>query len=289
MDIMDDKNSEVKFFTDTNIIILAFIWGLFAVIIFLRRDTLYEDASDIVTIFAAFLAFTGILYSNYRSDKRNENSLNNSNKQLIEQLTRNKKEKAVFKLIKDILTIINEDLKEDFHPWRFTAKTIADYYEENKINFDPTNVDFNLFVQNELYFYFSNLVDNPFLFNYLAPEIQKEINKFIVNYYEFSRDFYLFMGNKVDNTIKFNNEYEFEIMEDNRIRDDYFNSGNYLINKGIMGHLFDYAFELDDLKLKDKTIVIKIDDEEYNKLNCILQKIVFLSYNESLKYGYDEL
>ena len=41
------------------------------------------------------------------------------------------------------------------------------------------------------------------------------------------------MGNKVDNTIKFNNEYEFEIMEDNRIRDDYFNSGNYLINKGI--------------------------------------------------------
>lgn len=286
---MNDENTKVKFLTKTNLILLGLIWGLFAIIILLRRDTLYEDASDIVTIFAAFLAFTGILYSNYRSDKRNENSLNNSNKQLIEQLTRDKKEKAVFTLIKDILTIINEDLKEDFHPWRFTAKTIADYYEENKINFDPTNVDFNLFVQNELYFYFSNLVDNPFLFNYLAPEIQKEINKFIVNYYEFSRDFYLFMGNKVDNTIKFNNEYEFEIMEDNRIRDDYFNSGNYLINKGIMGHLFDCAFELDDLKLKDKTIVIKIDDEEYNKLNCILQKIVFLSYNESLKYGYDEL
>lgn len=162
------------------------------------------------------------------------------------------------------MTIINDDLKEDFHPWRFTAKTIADYYEENKINFNPTNVDFNLFVQNEIY-------------------------EFTVKYYEFSRDFYLFMGNKVDITIKFNNEYEFEIMEDNRIREDYFNSGNYLINKGIMGHLFDCAFELDDLKLKDKTIVIKIDDEEYNKLNCSLQKIVFLSYNESLKYGYDEL
>lgn len=286
---MDDKNTEVKFFTGTNIIILAFIWGLFAVIFYLRRDTLYDDASSIIALFAAFLAFTGILYSNYRSDKRNENSLNNSNKQLIEQLTRDKKEEAVFTLIKDMLAIINDDLKEDFHPWRFTAKTIADYYEENKINFDPTNVDFNLFVQNELYFYFSNLVDNPFLFNYLAPEIQKEINKFILCYYEFKRDFYLFMGNKIDNTIKFNNEYDFEIMEDNRIRDDYFNSGNYLINKGIMGHLFDCAFELDDLKLKDKTIVIKIDDEEYNKLNCILQKIVFLSYNESLKYGYDEL
>lgn len=286
---MDDKNTEVKFFTGTNIIILAFIWGLFAVIIYLRRDTLYNDASNIVTIFAAFLAFTGILYSNYRSDKRNENSLNNSNKQLIEQLTRDKKEKAVFTLIKVMMAIINEDLEEDFHPWKFTAKTIADYYEENKINFDPTNVDFNLFVQNELYSYFRNLVDNPFLFNYLAPEIQNEINKFILKYYEFERDFYLFMGNKIDNTIKFNNEYEYEIIEDNCIRDDYFNSGNYLIYKGIMGHLFDSAFEIEDLKLKDKTIVIKIDDEEYNKLNCILQKIIFLSYNESLKYRYDEL
>lgn len=286
---MNDKNTKVKFLTKTNLILLGLIWGLFLIIIFLRRDTLYKDASNIITIFAAFLAFSGILYSNYKSDKRNERSLKNSNKQLVEQLTRDKKEEAVFTLIKDILTIINDDLKEDFHPWRFTAKTIADYYEENKINFDPTNVDFNLFVQNELYFYFSNLVDNPFLFNYLAPEIQNEIYEFTVKYYEFSRDFYLFMGNKVDITIKFNNEYEFEIMEDNRIREEYFNSGNYLINKGIMGHLFDCAFELDDLKLKDKTIVIKIDDEEYNKLNCSLQKIVFLSYNESLKYGYDEL
>ena len=56
-----------------------------------------------------------------------------------------------------------------------------------------------------------------------------------------------------------------------------------------MGHLFDSAFDIGDLKLKDKIIVIKIDDEEYNKLNCILQKIVYLSYEESLKYGYDEL
>lgn len=283
---MDNK---VKFLTKTNLIILGLIWGLFAVIFYLRRDTLYDDASSIIALFAAFLAFTGILYSNYRSDKRNENSLNNSNKQLIEQLTRDKKEEAVFTLIKDMLAIINDDLEEDFHPWKFTAKTIADYYEENKVNFDPTNVDFNLFVQNELYSYFRNLVDDPFLFNYLAPEIQNEINKFILCYYEFKRDFYLFMGNKIDNTIKFNNEYDFEIMEDNRIRDDYFNSGNYLINNGIMGHLFDSAFEIEDLKLKDKTIVIKIDDDEYNKLNCMLQKIVYLSYNESLKYGYDEL
>ena len=223
---MDNK---VKFLTKTNLIILGLIWGLFAVIFYLRRDTLYDDASSIIALFAAFLAFTGILYSNYRSDKRNENSLNNSNKQLIEQLTRDKKEEAVFTLIKDMLAIINDDLEEDFHPWKFTAKTIADYYEENKVNFDPTNVDFNLFVQNELYSYFRNLVDDPFLFNYLAPEIQNEINKFILCYYEFKRDFYLFMGNKIDNTIKFNNEYEFEIMEDNRIRDDYFNSGNYLI------------------------------------------------------------
>ncbi len=144
---MNDKNTKVKFLTKTNLILLGLIWGLFLIIIFLRRDTLYKDASNIITIFAAFLAFSGILYSNYKSDKRNERSLKNSNKQLVEQLTRDKKEEAVFTLIKDILTIINDDLKEDFHPWRFTAKTIADYYEENKINFDPTNVDFNLFVQ----------------------------------------------------------------------------------------------------------------------------------------------
>ena len=47
---------------------------------------------------------------------------------------------------------------------------------------------------------------------------------------------------------------------------------------------------IDSLNLNlDKIIVIKIKEEDYNKLNCILQKIVFLSYNESLKYGYDGL
>lgn len=286
---MHDKNCEVKFLTKTNLIILGVIWGLFVVIIFFRRNSLYEDASNIVTIFAAFLAFTGILYSNYRSDKRNELSLINSNRQLIEQLTRNKKEKAVFMLIKEILSVINADLKKDYIPWSFTAKTIADYYEENKINFDSTNVDLNLFVQNELYFYFSKLFNDPYLFNYLPPKIQDEVNRFVLEYYEFYRDFYFFMANKADNTIKFNNEYEFKIMDDDCTRDDYLKSGNYLINKGVMGHLFDSAFDIGDLKLKDKIIVIKIDDEEYNKLNCILQKIVYLSYEESLKYGYDEL
>lgn len=286
---MCDKNCEVKFLTKTNLIILGVIWGLFIIIFLLRIDTLYDDSSSIIALFAAFLAFTGILYSNYRSDKRNECSLINSNKQLIEQLTRDKKEKAVFMLIKKILAVINADLKKDYIPWRFTAKTIADYYEENKINFNPTNVDFNLFVQNELYFYFTNLFNDPYLFNYLPPKIQEEVNRFVLEYYEFYRDFYFFMANKADNTIKFNNEYEFKIMDEDSTRDDYLKSGNYLINKGVMGHLFDSAFEIGDLKLEDKIIVIKIDDGEYNKLNCILQKIVYLSYNESLKYGYDEL
>lgn len=72
---MNDKNTKVKFFSKTNLIILGLIWGLFIIIIYLRKDTLYEDVSNIITIFAAFLAFTGILYSNYRSDKRNELSL----------------------------------------------------------------------------------------------------------------------------------------------------------------------------------------------------------------------
>ena len=286
---MNDNNTKIKFLTKTNLIILCLIWGLFIIILVLRRNTLYEDASNIITIFAAFLAFTGILYSNYKSDKRNELSLMNSNKQLIEQLTRDKKEKAVFILIKKILDVINADLKKDYIPWGFTAKTIADYYEENKINFDSTNVDFNLFVQNELHSYFTDLINDPYLFNYLSPEIQNEINKFVLEYYEFCRDFFFFMASNADNTIKFNNEYEFRIMDDNCTRGDYLSSGNYLIKKGVMGHLFDQAFELDALKLKDKTIVIKIDDDEYKKLNCILQKIVFLSYNESLKYGYDEL
>ena len=232
---MNDNDTKVKFFTITNLIILGLIWGLFAVIIYFRRDTLYDDASNIVTIFAAFLAFTGILYSNYRSDKRNERSLTNSNKQLIEQLTRDKKEKVVFILIKEILSVINNDLKKDYMLWSFVAKTIADYYEENKINFDPTNVDFNLFVQNELYFYFGNLINDPCLFNYLSPKIQDEINNFALKYYEFHRDFYLFMANKVDDTIEFNNEYKFKIMDDNCTRADYFNSGNYLIKKRCNG------------------------------------------------------
>lgn len=286
---MNDKNTKVKFFSKTNLIILGLIWGLFIIIIYLRKDTLYEDVSNIITIFAAFLAFTGILYSNYRSDKRNELSLMNSNKQLIEQLTRDKKEKAVFTLIKEILSFINSDLKKDYVPWNFTAKTIADYYEENKINFDADNVDFNLFVQNELYFYFNNLLYDPYLFNYLSPEVQDGINKFVMDYYEFYRDFFCFMAHNDENNVKFNNEYEFRIMDDDCTRYDYRNSGNYLIKKGDIGYLFDYAFDFNDLKLKDKNIVIKIDDREYNKLNCILQKIVFLSYNESLKYGYDEL
>lgn len=286
---MDDNNTKVKFFTKDTSIILGIIWSLFIIILYLRRNTFYEDISNIMTLFTAFLALTGIIYSNYKSDKRNEHALNNSNKQLIEQLTRNNKEKAIFMFIEEILSIINVNLKKDHIPWSFTAKTIAYYYEENKTNFDPTNVDLNLFIQNELYNYFHDLVNNPYLFNYLPPKIQNEISNFALNYYEFCRDFYLFMGNKIDNTIKFSNEYKFKIMDDDCTRDDYLNFGNYLIKKGVMGHLFDSTFEIDNLKLKDKTIVIKIDADEYNKLNCILQKIIFLSYNESLNYGYTEL
>lgn len=51
---MDDKTTEVKFFTLINIIILAFIWSLFVVIIYLRRDALYDDASSIVTLLQHF-------------------------------------------------------------------------------------------------------------------------------------------------------------------------------------------------------------------------------------------
>lgn len=286
---MDKKNRKVKFFTKDTSIILGITWGLFIIIIYLRKNTFYDELPNIITLFTAFLAFTGIIYSNYRSDKRNENSLTNSNEQLIEQLTRDKKEKAIFTFIEEILSIINVNLKKDHIPWSFTAKTIADYYKENKINFDPTNVDLNLFIQNELYNYFHDLVNNPFLFNYLPPKIQNEIKNFSLNYYEFCRDYFLFMGNAVDNTIKFSNEYEFKIMDDDSTREEYLNFGNYLITKGVMGHLFDSTFEIEDLKLKDKTIVLKIDANKYNKLNCILQKIVFLSYNESLKYGYTEL
>ena len=63
---MDNLDIKVKFFTKSNLIILGFIWGLFAIIIYLRKDTLYNNPSDIITIFAAFLAFTEILFFNYK-------------------------------------------------------------------------------------------------------------------------------------------------------------------------------------------------------------------------------
>lgn len=98
---MLEINSEIKFFNRSNIFILGIMWGSYIVLILINYYPVKElinftNTIDYISLFAALSAITGILYSNYKSDQRSILSINNSNNQLIEQLTREKKRRSNF-------------------------------------------------------------------------------------------------------------------------------------------------------------------------------------------------
>lgn len=292
--------SNYKFLNKSNLIVLSIIWGSYIIIIINNFVSsflpLIPKDIDYISLFAAFSAITGILYSNYKSDQRNILSLENSNNQLIEQLTRDKKEKAIFELLKKVLDTLNNDLREHDYKWVADIDMVKEFYEESQEENEHYYAQFNLFVQKELYNYFNELINNPYLFNYLPKNIRIEIKNFTKYYYKVFLDFYKYIMIRFEGELNLigkicSQEFEFTIIDKNSpIHWDYFELGNYLVKDMIESYYFDPKYRDKEYVPVDKeTVIVKIDEDVYNKLEFMLNKITYLTYQESMKYGFKEL
>lgn len=298
---MLDKNSEIKFFNRSNLLILGIMWGSYIGILLINIFQINELINftsniDYISLFAALSAITGILYSNYKSDQRNIRSLENSNNQLIEQLTRDKKEKAIFELLKKILDTLNDDLKEHDIKWIADIDMIKESYEESQKENEHYYSEFNLFVQNELYYYFNEIINNPYLFNYLPKDIRIEIKNFTDFYYQMFFDFYSYIMIRFEGELHLigkicSQEFEFTLIDKNSsMPRNYFKLGNYLVKDMIESYYFDPKYRDEEYVPIDKeTVIVKIDEKDFDKLEFMLNNITYLTYQESLKYGFSEL
>ena len=298
---MLEINSEIKFFNRSNIFILGIMWGSYIVLILINYYPVKElinftNTIDYISLFAALSAITGILYSNYKSDQRSILSINNSNNQLIEQLTREKKEEAIFELLKKILDTLNNDLSKHDIKWVANIDMIVELYEESQEEKEHYYSEFNLFVQNQLYDYFNEIINNPYLFNYLPIEIRIEIKNFTNYYYKMFSDFMKYILIRFEGELDLigklcSQEFEFTIIDKNSpIPGDYFKLGNYLVKDMIESYYFDPKYRDEEYVPIDKeTVIVKINEEDFNKLEFMLNKITYLTYQESLKYGFSEL
>ena len=294
----NDKDNELKFLNTSNSIILVLMWGTYILLIVLRvlsiNNLIEFTLIDFISLFAALSAITGILYSNFKSDERNEKNLKNSNKQLIEQFTRDKKENSIFILLENILKILNKELKKSNIHWIITGENIKESFEESQRENEHCYTEFNLFAQNELYYYFKEIMNNPKLFNYIPITIQKEIKNFNNKYYEVYQKFFLYLLIKFEGSLdlidKFNTqEFEYTIIDKDYRPQNYLNYGNYLIKDVIDSYLFnpDY-YNSEYIPEGKETVIVKIDKSDEEELEYLINKITYLTYNESLKYGYEE-
>lgn len=276
---------------------MLIMWVLFVlllVISIIYIDDFILISSSFISLFAALSAVTGVIYSNFKSDERNKQMLKNSNNQLIEQLTRDKKETALFKLLETILNTLNDYLKSDGIKWVATAESIKELYEESLNEGEHYYFEFNLVVQNKLYFYFNNLINQPSYFNYLPPNIQCEIRRFNKTYFRVFRQVCKFILLRFEGSLdlidKFNvGIYEFQRLDKNQQITDYWKFGNYLINN-IDSYLLDPIYHNKKFVPEgSETIIVKINEKDFNELEAIINKITYLTYIESLKYGFQEL
>lgn len=240
--LMLEINSKIKFFNRTNLLILGLMWGSYILLILINifqvKELIdYTRVIDYISLFAALSAISGILYSNYKSDQRSILSLNNSNNQLIEQMTRDKKENAIFELLKKVLDTLNDDLKEHNIKWVADIDGIKESFEESQKENEHYYFEFNLFVQNELFNYFNELINNPYLFNYLPKDIRIEIKNFTKYYYRIFVEFYKYIMIRFEGEFDLidkicSQEFEFTIIDENSpIQRDYFELGNYLVKR----------------------------------------------------------
>ena len=298
---MLDINSKIKFFNIYYLLILGLMWGSYIGIILINLFQVkelinYTSSIDCISLFAALSAITGILYSNYKSDQRNILSLKNSNNQLIEQLTRDKKEKAIFELLKKILDTLNDDLKEHDIKWVADVDMIKESYEESQEENEHCYSEFNLFVQNELFNYFNELKNNPYLFYYLPNDIRIEIKNFTDYYYQIFTDFFKYIMIRFEWELDLigklcSQDFEFTLIDINSpLQRDYFKLGNYLVKDMIDSYYFEPKYHDEEYIPNNKeTIIVRINEEDFNKLEFMLNKITYLTYQESLKYGFREL
>lgn len=100
MNKKEDKMEKPKFHTVVNLIILVMMWVPFLIILIYVIFYKVLFFSEILTLFAALAAVTGILYTTYKSDLRNYSLLIEQKNNLNIQLRFEYREKAYVNLYK---------------------------------------------------------------------------------------------------------------------------------------------------------------------------------------------
>ena len=121
----------------------------------------------------------------------------------------------------------------------------------------------------------------------MPPNIREEINKFSEEYYFIYQQFIWFVGLKYSGESEVSKlNFEYTVIEKDSRPENYLEIGNYYVNK------IDGIFVNENYVPKEdtyETIIIKIDETTFDKLEIMINKITYMAYIESLKYGYNEL
>lgn len=135
----EEKLEKPKFRTKGNIIILSITWLTFSIILIYMIYYKISFFSEILTLFAALAAVTGILYTTYKSDLRNYNLLIEQKNNLNIQLRFEYREKAYLSLYREFYDnylatfdrIHNKDiLKEEIKDIITSREKICDFLLE---------------------------------------------------------------------------------------------------------------------------------------------------------------
>lgn len=275
------------------VIIIIVIWIPFIELYYFSHP--WQQMANYLNIMIALFAFTGTIISIIASSIRFEKNLINSNKQLTEQLTRQNKEKALFDFLKESMIILNEEFDDFKKGWVTDIHCFVDGVEGSRDKGEHCYFSINMFMQNDIYYYFKNLINDPYNFFYLPHEIQKRIIKFNEIYYDIYTSFMLFLGLRFEGSLKLidklnTEEYEFSVVDKNSKLLVYSDIGNYITKDYIDKNLLKPTdYKMGSVEYGKESFVLKIGDNKFKALEKEINCIYYLAYKESLKYGYSEI
>ena len=305
------ESEKIKKFLGDNLtyiilsIIIVVIWIPFLWLYYCLHP--WKEMANYLTMGTALAAFTGTIISIIFTEKRTQKQLNkqdslhkkslqNSNNQLIEQLTRENKEKAIFNFLNKTMQIINKQ-KDDYNRmWDSSIKDIVELDKESKECSEHNYFGFDLLVQNDIYYYFKSLVNNPYCFNYLPSTLQENLEKFVDDYHGINTRLILYLGLHFEgNGDSWNGNPEISnvtVLNEGIRSSGLYKLGNYLTKElhnepwcQWISHYCSENYSQEDIN----GVIVKIDEEIVDKFEVALSNICVLAYEESLKYGYNEI
>jgi hypothetical protein len=165
-----------------------------------------------ISLFAAGGAITGTLYSNYKNELRSEKQIceagnrltkqiNNQNinleKQMIEadnrmnkQIVGDTKQDAVFSFAKKIMDIFN-----------YPCDDIEIKQNVSLIDEITAKTHFDINIRGKMYYNNKEILNDPKQFNYLSPDLKKEIKKYNDAYFKIIKNKTKFLRSNVDDSI----------------------------------------------------------------------------------------